>query len=110
MSIRRVLSSVALALWSTCTHAIPITYTESALGYGVLGGTQFANQLVTITFVGDTSHPGLCTGVPNCTVDDVGRGTATVSVAGVGTATVTDTTTLGEVANNGSQGAGISDF
>jgi hypothetical protein len=78
-----VLGLVAVAVES---HASPITYTESAVASGSLGGRSFTNALVTITGSADTSDVQ-----PSYTGYAVITPGAQVTVAGVGTYAFTDT-------------------
>jgi hypothetical protein len=78
------LLSVGVALWCTGLQAAPITYTESAIVSGTLGGTAFSNAVITITGTADT------TGV----VNDFGvlrnpLSSASFSIAGDGSGTFT---------------------
>jgi hypothetical protein len=80
--MHRTASLVAIALASLASPALaaPITYTETVVASGSLGGTPFTNALVTFTQTADTAaittvSPGLLE------VQDI---TSTVSVAGVG--------------------------
>ena len=73
-------------LWtSSPALADSVTYTETAVASGSLGGASFSDALVTITLLGDTST--LTTGF-------FGElevfGPATVTVEGIGTASFTD--------------------
>jgi len=90
-----------------------ITYTESATATGTLGSSSFTDTLVTLTVVGNPLNPGLCTGVPHCTVN---QGVISVDVSSVGTATFTPAFLgspnpgQGVVDNNGVSEAGMSVF
>jgi hypothetical protein len=79
------------------SEAAPITYTETVVGSGSLGGIPFADALVTLTQVADTNNvvDGLFHTVQNDTVN--------VNVVGIGTATTTagTTTTLSASASGG---------
>jgi hypothetical protein len=48
--------SVVAALTSVTANAVPITYTESAIVSGTLGGAPFNNALIEITGIGDTGN------------------------------------------------------
>jgi hypothetical protein len=56
MRIFPLLTLVAVIAAPVALHATPITYTESFIGSGSLGSTSFADQLVTLTGVGDTDN------------------------------------------------------
>ena len=72
---------------ATVVEATPITYVQSGIASGMIGGSAFTNALVQVTVTGDTAN-----------VVSIFAGTAvsnpssltTVTIAGVGTATVTD--------------------
>lgn len=89
----RLLTGIAIALigWSGSAQATPITYTDAAIGSGVLDGTPFTNALVTVTFAGDTSNvaPFGDSSCPSC-LANVPALKAEVNVAGVGTDTFSD--------------------
>lgn len=77
---------VGTLLWtSSPALADSVTYTETAVASGSLGGASFSDALVTITLVGDTST--LTTGIFGAL--EV-FGPATVTVEGIGTASFTD--------------------
>lgn len=87
-SILAILVVICAVTDSGHAMANPITYSESITTDGVLGGTAFTNQLVTLTFMADTTNvtgSGKYTNVPSL---------ATVTVAGVGTATLSDAFSL----------------
>jgi hypothetical protein len=78
-------------------QADPITYTQSGIATGTIGGTTFADALVTWTMHSDTDNV-----VPNSEFEDGGEvipaglyfinvsSLTTVDIAGIGTALVTD--------------------
>jgi hypothetical protein len=86
---------VALLGFAAVVEADPITYVQSGVASGMIGGSAFADALVQVTVNGDTS---------NVVSDvDVVEGYAffanvssatTVTIPGVGTATVTDPTVI----------------
>jgi hypothetical protein len=91
----------ALILAMRSVQAGPITYTETVVGSGSLGGTDFTSELITLTVTADTAaitnpDPGFFT-VPGLT--------AMVSVATVGSGTFTGSTNVFD--NQGAQVAGI---
>jgi hypothetical protein len=86
-AVRWILPTLIWMLSVATAQADFITYTESATATGALGSSSFTDALVTLTVVGNPFTPGLCTGVPNCTVN---AGVISVDVSGVGTATLTD--------------------
>ena len=71
---------LSMALVSAPAYAVPITYTESVIASGSLGGVPFTDALLTISLVSDTL---------NATRFRFNRGVATVDVDGIGTATFT---------------------
>jgi hypothetical protein len=77
---------VWMVLSMATARANYITFTESAVATGTLGSSSFTDTSVTLTVVGNPLMPGLCTGVPNCTVN---QGVISVDVSDVGTATFT---------------------
>src|SRR6201997_4504253 len=90
-------------LWtSSPALADGVTYTETDLATGSLGGTSFSDALVTITLLGDTST--LTTGIFGAL--EV-FGPATVKVDGIGTASFTDSLAVFESPIFGA--AGITD-
>jgi hypothetical protein len=78
-------------------EAAPIFYSESITTDGILGGTVFTGQLVTLTFTADTANvtltQGTIQGLPfkNYTNNPT---VSTVTVAGIGTATLSDAVSL----------------
>jgi hypothetical protein len=73
------LVSVGLLAASSRAEADTITYTETVVATGFLGGSVFANDLFTFTFVGDTTN---VTSTPGVLFQNL-VGTATVSVNGM---------------------------
>jgi hypothetical protein len=96
-------SALLTTLCCAAASAGTITYTETQLGIGSLGGTPFNNAVVTITLTGDTT--GITTGGSGVFAN---IGTATVNVAGIGSGTFTDT--IEAVSNQGTTRGGISDL
>jgi hypothetical protein len=92
--------AVLTTLCCAAASAGPITFTETQLGIGSLGGTSFNNALVTLVLTTDTS-----TITGSGIFYDIGP--ATVTVAGIGTATFTDTMEV--FSNQGNHAAGIED-
>jgi hypothetical protein len=80
--------------------AAGITYSESSTASGSIGGTTFSNELVTVTFVGNTSN--IFALAPGLWFNNVG--TATVTIGGLGTFSFTDAI---EAFDNQSGAAGI---
>jgi hypothetical protein len=70
-----------------------ISYSESIVTDGVLGGTAFTGQTVTLTFTADTSNVTFFQG-SNFTQYTNIPSVSTVSVAGIGTATFDDAVSL----------------
>jgi hypothetical protein len=70
------------------SEAAPITFTESTVGSGSLGGVQYANALVTFNATADTSQ--VVGPAPFFTVHPT---TLTVTVAGLGSGTFTSSRT-----------------
>ena len=78
-------------------NAVPITYTQTGIASGTLGGSAFTNAFVVLTVNGDTDNVVL-----NSEFEDDGfivpaglfyinlSSLTTVDIAGIGTATVTD--------------------
>ena len=71
--------------WAAPTQAAPITYTETSIASGTLGGTPFTNVLVTVELTADTA--GVIEPAPGVFVN---QGTATVTIDGLGPATFND--------------------
>jgi hypothetical protein len=96
---RTFVLGIAILLFGVAgsVQAVPITYTQTGIASGVLGGSAFTNALVVITMNGDTDNVVL-----NSPFEDDGvivpaglffinlSSLTTVDVAGIGTATVTD--------------------
>jgi len=82
--------------------AAGITYSESSTASGSIGGTTFSNELVAVTFVGNTSN--IFALAPGLWFNNVG--TATVTIGGLGTFSLTDAI---EAFDNQSGAAGIAD-
>ena len=98
---------VGLAVLGTLWTSSPaladgVTYTETDVASGSLGGTSFSNALVTIAVAGDTST--LTVGLSGA-VEVFGP--ATVTVQGIGTASFTDSMYVFD--NLSANAAGISD-
>jgi hypothetical protein len=55
MRISYLLTLAAVVSVPVALHATPITYTESFTASGTLKGSDFTNELVTFTAIGDTS-------------------------------------------------------
>jgi hypothetical protein len=70
--------------WVAPAEAVPITYTESAIASGTLGGTAFSDALVTVTLKADTT--GVAAGSYSGVHLVVNPGAATLSIEGLGTA------------------------
>jgi PEP-CTERM motif len=85
-AIVATLAAVFALAGSRQAEAAPITYFESITTNGVLGGTAFTDELVTLTFTADTSNvtPGSGSSFTNI------PSASTVTVAGLGSATFTD--------------------
>ena len=73
--------------------AATIYYTESITTDGSLGGTAFTGELVTLTFMADTSNVTFLQGAGFTQYTNI-PSTATVTVATVGTATFSDPISL----------------
>jgi PEP-CTERM motif len=102
MSIRRIVFAVAMLMSSAApVRAGFVTYTETVTGSGSLGGTNFTNDLITVTGVGNTAN--IFNPVPTILAVPV---QASVTVAGVGTADFTDSILMFV---NPSMGGGFSD-
>jgi len=98
---------MALAILLMCggsAFAGPITYTETATGSGSLGGVAFTNDLITLSFTGNTSN--VTNPYPGLFVNDAGANVATLSVDG-STATFKDDIQV--FVNQGAPGAGFED-
>jgi hypothetical protein len=89
---------VALAVMYALTDsgraaASPIIYSESITTNGVLDGTTFTDELVTLTFTADTANVTFIQG-SNFTQYSNVPSVGTVTVAGVGSATLSDAMSL----------------
>jgi hypothetical protein len=75
--------------------AAPITYVQTGIASGMLGGTPFTDVLVTVTLTGDTTNvvPELFEEF-NCPFCYVNQGTVTIAIPDIGTATVTEPTAI----------------
>lgn len=83
LGVMAALGSLGLALPA---HAAPISYTITAIASGSLGGVDFADALMTVTLVGETS--AVTQPLPDDLPDLLANhGVATVTIAGLGTAT-----------------------
>ena len=87
--VHRAALVVALLGFATIVEAAPITYVQSGIASGMIGGSAFTNALVQLTAIGDTAnvvalnlagYGEYFANVPSAT---------TVTIAGIGTATVT---------------------
>jgi PEP-CTERM motif len=102
MSIRRIVFAVAMLMSSAApVRAGLVTYTETVTGSGSLGETNFTNDLITVTGVGNTAN--IFNPLPTILAVPV---QASVTVAGVGTADFTDSIL---VFVNPSMGGGFTD-
>ena len=79
---------LATSLLASSAAAETITITESTTASGAIGGSQFSNQLITFTFVGDTS--GVYDLIPDAIFRLPESSAVTVSVATVGTYSISD--------------------
>lgn len=95
-------SSIILALSASHVQAVPITYTETTIASGSLGGSAFTDSQVTVSFVGDTDS--VVSPMPGFVLNAVG--TASVSVAG-GAAATFDAGRQTAFVFQGMNGAGI---
>jgi hypothetical protein len=84
MKLKLFLSAAALVCSAGMARATNITYSISAIAAGSLGGTDFRDELVTLTMNADTSS--VTGGAGFFTIG----GTVQLSVAGIGNATFTD--------------------
>ena len=78
---------LALVGFAALIEAAPITYIESGLASGTIGGSTFTNALVQVTVTGDTANVVPIFG--GFVFANVSSAT-TVFITGIGTATVTD--------------------
>jgi hypothetical protein len=88
--IAATLAAVFALAGSRQAEAAPITYFESLTTDGVLGGTAFTNELVTLAFTADTSNVTSSSGPRFTNIPSV----STVTVAGIGSATFSDPLSL----------------
>jgi len=79
------MAAIGVLGWAAPTQASPITYTETSIASGSLGGTSFSDALVTVVLTADTS--GVIEFSPGGFVN---KGTATLKIDGLGTATFND--------------------
>ncbi len=87
MKLLRLACLFAYTAVSTASFASSITYSISSYGSGSLDGTAFTNQLVTVSFLGDTA--GL-TPISGAILEPFG--VAAVTVQGLGSDSLTDST------------------
>ena len=114
MRVKALTQLSTLLLLMVCTlgtaNATLMTYSVQAIGTGRLGGSNFTDALVTVTFTGDTEDVQL---VGSVFVIFVNRAPVTVNVTGIGTATFTNSITVFSNPFGGFDGkgaAGIEDF
>ena len=96
-SIRTAALIVTLFGFGAVAHAAPITYVQTGIASGSIGGTPFTDVLVQLTMIGDTinvfSDPfGEEFPCAFCFVNPSGG--TTVDILGIGIATVTDPTAM----------------
>ena len=90
------LAALLLGLFgfASAAQAVPITYVQTGIASGTIGGSAFTDVLVVVTLTGDTdgviSDP-FAPGFP-CAFCFVNSGPVTVEIPGIGTATVTEPT------------------
>ena len=89
-AIVTILAAMFALAGSRQAEAAPITYFESITTDGVLGGTVFTNELVTLSFTADTSNVTAGPGSSFTNIPSI----STVTVAGVGSATFSDPVSL----------------
>jgi hypothetical protein len=95
----------ALVLAAGTSQASIIVVTETAIGSGSLGGTNFTNQLITMTSTYDTSAVAMTsTGFFR-----VANTSASVTVAGIGTGSFSGSTTTFDNQTFSPPAAGIAD-
>jgi hypothetical protein len=99
MKLFRLLTIAAVVAVPVALHATPITYTESFVGSGILGKSDFNDVLVTLTATGDTTNVVDQGGI---FVIDV---PTTFSIAGGASGTFTD-----EIQVVSNQSAGVAGF
>ena len=93
-SVRTAALIVILFAFGAVAHAAPITYVQTGIASGSIGGTSFTDVLVQVTVIGDTtnviSDPFEEFACPFCFAN--GSLGTTVDIFGIGIATVTDPT------------------
>ena len=89
-------------------EAASVTYTETFVGSGSLGGTEFAFALVTLVATADTNNV-FSVSNPSFTVYEVNNASTTVTVSGIGTGTFTGNTSTSDTQYDGSSFAGFTD-
>jgi hypothetical protein len=75
-------------------QAAPITYVQTGIASGTIGGSSFTDVLVVVTLTGNTANvisDPFAPGFP-CTFCFANPGTVTVEIPGIGTAAVTEPT------------------
>lgn len=76
---------------STLLEADPVTYVQSGIASGMIGGSSFTDAMVQVTVTGDTANVApVFGGFAFANVS----GATTVTIAGIGTATVTDASAI----------------
>jgi len=91
--INTLILTVALLGSASVAHATSITYTQTGITSGMIGGASFTNALATVTVTGDTAN--VVTQTIEGYLFNVNVSTLTrVTIAGVGTATVTVPTAI----------------
>lgn len=84
-----IVAAFMLAFAAPQALAVPITYTVSGYGSGVLGTNTFDHALVTVRFDSDTANTTIGMFASFSNVGGIG----TLNVAGIGTASLTDPNT-----------------
>lgn len=87
MKIRLIFVAFALCVVQTVAYATPITYTLTTYASGTLGASTFTDQLLTISYFGDTAD---LTAISGSIIDS--SGVTGVDVAGLESAVFTDST------------------
>jgi hypothetical protein len=87
MALARIVTFLCVLILATTSHASPITYSIFTYASGVLNGSTFTNQLVTIRYFGDTA--GLTTAGTSI-IEPFGA--TGVDVQGLGSDLLTDST------------------
>ena len=86
LNLVATLTIIGILGWAAPTQAATITYTETSIASGTLGGTPFTDALVTIELTGDTS--GVIEPEPVALPGFFSNaGIATLTIDGLGTAT-----------------------